>query len=265
MDMAASTQGPFRLRTEALGALPVVDHFLGRLGLSRLLDDYLPARDGRLRLAPAKAIGIVVRNLALSHQPLYSLNEWAAGHDPAVLGLEEDEVRLVNDDRVGRALERLFDADRSSLLGRLVLDAVAEFGVDCSEMHNDSTSIRLSGAYSSAVGAARGGKPTPAAARGHSKDHRPDLKQLVWILTVSADGAVPVVHRFESGNVEDSSTHIATWMACAGSSAGATSAMPPIASSPPGRTWSTSTPWAGASSLSCRPRVKRTGHSGATS
>jgi hypothetical protein len=61
------------------------------------------------------------------------------------------------------------------------------------------------------VGTARGGKPTPAATRGHSKDHRPDLKQLVWILTVSADGAVPIAHRVESGNVEDSSTHIATW------------------------------------------------------
>jgi len=50
-----------------------------------------------------------------------------------------------------------------------------------------------------------------AAARGHSKDHRPDLLQLVWILTVAADGAVPIAHRLESGNTEDSTTHIATW------------------------------------------------------
>jgi transposase len=57
----------------------------------------------------------------------------------------------------------------------------------------------------------RGGKPTSSAARGHSKDHRPDLKQPLWILTVSADGAVPIAHRVESGNVEDSTTHIATW------------------------------------------------------
>jgi transposase len=37
------------------------------------------------------------------------------------------------------------------------------------------------------------------------------LKQLVWILTVSADGAVPIACRVASGNVEDSTTHIATW------------------------------------------------------
>ena len=52
-----------------------------------------------------------------------------------------------------------------------------------------------------------------AAKRGHSKDHRPDLKQLVFILTVTADGAVPVACRTSDGNTEDSTTHIATWNA----------------------------------------------------
>ena len=158
-----------------LGALPVVDHFLSRLGVARLLDEYVPSADRRVRLAPAMAIGVVIRNLALSHQPLYSMNEWAARFDPTVLGLGAGEVRLVNDDRVGRGLERLFDADRSSLLSRLVLDAVDAFGIDCTEMHNDSTSVRLTGAYPLATGRARGGKPTAAAAWGHSKDFRPDL------------------------------------------------------------------------------------------
>jgi transposase len=209
--MEASPQGPFRLATEMLGALPVVDHFLSRLGVARLLDEYVPCTDGRVRLAPAKAIGVVIRNVALSHQPLYSMNEWAARFDPTVLGLGAGEVRLVNDDRIGRGLERLFDADRSSLLSRLVFDAVGFFGIDCTQMHNDSTSVRLTGAYPLATGRPRGGKPTAAAARGHSKDFRPDLKQLVWILTVSADGAVPIACRVASGNVEDSTTHIATW------------------------------------------------------
>jgi transposase len=209
--MTASTQGPFRLEEERLGALPVVDHFCSRLGLARLLDEYMPPTDRRMRLAPAKAICVVIRNLALSHQPLYSMNEWAARFDPTVLGLGPGEVHLVNDDRIGRGLERLFDADRSSLLSRLVLDAVNAFAIDCTEMHNDSTLVRLTGAYPLATGSPRGNKPTPAAARGHSKDFRPDLKQLVWILTVSADGAVPIACRVASGNAEDSTTHVATW------------------------------------------------------
>ena len=47
--------------------------------------------------------------------------------------------------------------------------------------------------------------------RGHSKDHRPDLKQLVWSLTVSADGAVPVCHRVADGNTNDDVLHLPTW------------------------------------------------------
>src|SRR6266545_1396275 len=92
-------------------------------------------------------------------------------------------------DRIGRALQKLFEADRASLLTELIVGVVGEFGVDTSELHNDSTSVSMHGAYRSADGTPRGGKPTAAVTFGHSKDHRPDLKQLVWILTVSADGA----------------------------------------------------------------------------
>jgi len=58
-----------------------------------------------------------------------------------------------------------------------------------------------------------GGQPAPdmVQCEPNSKDHRPDLKQLVEILTVSADGAVPLTYRLADGNTEDSTTHIGTW------------------------------------------------------
>jgi len=37
------------------------------------------------------------------------------------------------------------------------------------------------------------------------------LKQLVWILTVTADGAVPITFRVADGNTSDVTTHIETW------------------------------------------------------
>ena len=46
---------------------------------------------------------------------------------------------------------------------------------------------------------------------GHNKDHRPDLKQLLYILTVTEDGGVPVYFQAASGNVADDQTHQATW------------------------------------------------------
>ena len=203
--------GEFELDTELLGALPIVNAFCDRLGLAGLLGSVLPADDARLRLAPATAIGVVVRNLVIGREPVYALGEWAAPFDPALLGLADDEAGLLNDDRVGRTLARLFDADRASLSTRLVLAAVERFGIDTSQLHNDSTSITFTGAYPDADGHARGGTPTPRITWGHNKDHRPDLKQLVWILTVSADSAVPIAHRVADGNTGDDTTHIDTW------------------------------------------------------
>ncbi len=119
-------------------------------------------------------------------------------------------ARLLNDDRVGRALDELFSSDRASLLTALSLRAIRRYGIDVSELHNDSTSITLYGAYRDAHGTARAGVAPPVPERGFSKDHRGDLKQLVEILTISSDGAVPIAHRLADGSTEDSTTHIAT-------------------------------------------------------
>lgn len=206
-----SQREPFELRTQKIGALPIVDRFLVRMGVEGVLARYLPAADRRIELEPARAVGVIVRNLCLAREPLYGLAEWAERFDPALLGLAVEEVEFLNDDRAGRVLDQLFDSDRASLLCELVVGVISEFGIDTSQLHNDSTSISLHGAYEAADGRERGGKPTPVAARGHSKDHRPDLKQLVLTLTVSADGAVPLAHRMLDGNTTDDRTHIATW------------------------------------------------------
>jgi transposase len=207
--------GEYELTSRTLGGLPIVNHILDRLGLPALLGQALGQAlgevDGRTKLAPATAIRLVITNLVLGREPLYALGEWAARYDPALLGLSDAEVGAINDDRVGRALDVLFDADRASLLTSVMLRAIKEFSVETSQLHNDSTSISVHGAYHDADGTARAGKATPVITHGHSKDHRPDLKQLVWILTVSADGAVPIAYRLADGNTVDDPTHIPTW------------------------------------------------------
>lgn len=201
----------FRLRSQRLGCLPVVNVLLDRIGLAQQLGTYLPADDARLRLPPATVIATVVGNIVAGHRPVYALGEWAAGYHPSMLGLAPGEVELLNDDRVGRMLDRLFDADRASLITATVLGVVREFGIDTHQLHNDSTTVTVTGNYPDADGRDRGGKPTPAIRHGHNKDHRPDLKQLLFILTISADGAVPIAYRVADGNTPDDLTHIPTW------------------------------------------------------
>ena len=154
----------------------------------------------------------MLRNLLISREPIYGVGEWAARHVPNLLGLAaEKEIGLLNDDCVGRALDRLFLADVPSLVLAVATHVVKEFAVSLDELHNDSTTVSFYGAYDKAARRANRGRPTLAITWGHSKDQRPDLKQLLYILTVTSDGNVPVYFCAASGNVVDDQTHIDTW------------------------------------------------------
>ena len=94
----------------------------------------------------------------------------------------------------------------------LVTHVVREFQVDLDELHNDSTTITFHGVYTDATKEQERAKQTRMAITwGYNKDHRPDLKQLLYILTVAKDGAVPLYFQVASANVADDQTHRATW------------------------------------------------------
>jgi hypothetical protein len=76
----------------------------------------LPQEDRRTKLSPVKALLVLLRNLLVSREPIYGVGEWAARHAPDLLGLTPAEIGLLNDDRVGRALDKLFAADVPSLV-----------------------------------------------------------------------------------------------------------------------------------------------------
>lgn len=197
------------LRSSFVGGLPLVNDILRRLRIDRFLQSVLPPGGS---ISAAQALGVLLRTILLNdRQPIYTHGEWAHHAEPALIGLADGEAVYLNDDRVGRALDRLFDADRAALLTEIVLSAIREFHIDLERLHNDSTTVTLTGLYKKADGRRVRGQPTLVVGYGHNKDHRPDLKQLLFVLTISSDGAVPVHYRALDGNTNDSSTHIETW------------------------------------------------------
>jgi hypothetical protein len=199
------------LESLEVGATPVVQRFLERLQLAQLFLRYLPPNARRPEELPTPVtLCVLVTNLMLARCPLYALPEWLARRVPEHLGLRPDQVSLLQDDRLGRALDRLYHADRASMLTTLVVRAVREFQVEMRQAHNDTTTVTFAGAYQSQEPAEERDRP-PRITFGYNKDHRPDLKQLVFSITVSADGAVPVHCKTYDGNVTDDQVHIETW------------------------------------------------------
>jgi transposase len=203
----------FRLHTQRLGPLPLVNHYLERLGLLALFERFVPTTDFRCRLPYARGLGVLLRSIITEREPLYRLGEVVSTFAPESFGLTTRQVRYLGDDAVGRALDRLFDADRGSLLTEIVLAAVERFDLSLAELHNDSTTVKFTGQYTAARGRSIRGKKAPYLTYGYSKDHRPDLKQLLFILTSTGDGGVPVQFRCEAGNHNDARTHEESWEA----------------------------------------------------
>ncbi len=205
------TRPDLTLRTERLGPLPLINHVLRRLGLDALLAESVPTTDQRQHVQHAKALGVLVRSVLVEREPIYRQQETVATFAPEAFGLDAKEAAHLSDDVIGRALDRLFDADRGTLLTRVVVSAVKGFALSLDELHDDSTSIKVTGQYRSARGRRVRGKRAPFLTHGYSKDHRPDLKQLLFILTTTHDGGVPVQFRCADGNTSDSVTHEETW------------------------------------------------------
>lgn len=200
------------LRSWTVGALPIINHFLKRMQLEDVLQDHLPSGDGRGKLPVARGLMVLVQNILLAREPLYGLRDWAAHYDPPLLGLSADQIGTLTDDRSGRCLCVLFQAPHLALILALMRRVVHEFDVGMTEFHNDSTTVSFYGAYAEASREKTyQGQLAPAITWGHSKAHRPDLKQLLYILTLSSDGGVPVHCRVASGNVVDDTTHRDNW------------------------------------------------------
>ena len=201
----------FKLKIFRLGPLPLINHFIDRLDLEDILERFIPTTDSRTRITYARRLGVLMRSVATEREPIYRLGEVVEAFAPEGFGLKSGEVERLTDDAVGRALDKLFDADRGALMTEIVIRTRERFGLCMDEVNNDSTTVKLTGQYKQAKGRSIRGKKAPFVTYGFSKDRRPDLKQLLFILTTTKDGAVPVQFRCEAGNTSDSRTHQETW------------------------------------------------------
>jgi transposase len=192
------------LKRLQVGGLPLLHAIARRMRIKEILFKYIPAH-GNEDIPAVETLMLLVYNLILGKDPLYELQEWVESIDFRCINNEDYENVEFNDDRFGRVLNKLFLVDRASLMTELVVFFVEEFNIVLERISNDSTSIKAFGRY---PGRTRTGLELK---RGISKDHRADLKQLVFSLSIVGDGAVPIHYKCYPGNVTDDKTHIETW------------------------------------------------------
>jgi transposase len=183
----------------------MVKYFMDELDLFHLFTKYVPATAASLA-DHAQSLCILTANIICENKPLYKVQEWLSKYCD---GLVADPVgaSLFNDDRLARALSALFHSDRHSLMTEVSGRAIAVHKLLTNEIHNDSTTVTFIGKYDT---------PDSEAVKlkhGHNKDFRPDCKQIVFGLNITADGHVPLSYKLFDGNTTDDVTHIPNWNA----------------------------------------------------
>lgn len=177
--------------------LPIVSAFVKKIGLVEEINRLCPSEKD---VSPGHVVMALILDTLSGRSPLYRLERSFKGADlELLLGVDIAPSKL-NDDAVGRVLDLVWEAGTGKILTATALRAVKMFSLDTARVHHDTTSVTVYGDYDLYADPDHG-QPF-VITYGFSKDHRPDLKQLVHSL-LCVDHGIPIWSKCENGNESD--------------------------------------------------------------
>ena len=180
-----------------LDHLGLVSAMCDEIDLVSTIDRLIPP-DPRAVLTTGECIKLMVINgLGFTSRPLYLEAQFYDGKPIERLLGRQCESTEISDDRLGKALDRCYESGCDALFASISLKAAIKYNVDRTFRHLDTTSMEVDGEY------VLDDQKVPLITFGHSKDHRPDLKQFMMSLICSQDGDVPLLAQTIAGNTSD--------------------------------------------------------------
>jgi len=177
--------------------LPIISAYARTLGVVEEVDRLCGSKGG---VSKGQIVLALVLDALSGRSPLFRLPQAFAKLDTELLFGEAISPEKLNDDAVGRALDRIFEVGTGKVLSAVALRAIKLFDLDTTHVHHDTTSHTVYGDYDLY---GEGSRDQPFVITfGFSKDHRPDLKQLVHSL-LCVDAGIPIFSQCENGNLSD--------------------------------------------------------------
>ncbi len=166
---------------------------------------------GKEAISPGQVMKAMILNgLGFLSAPLYLFENFFIGKATEHLIGEGVTAEQLNDDRIGRALDKYYEAGTTKLFTAIALKAAEKFQVEKESVHLDSSSISVEGEYKSKEEGNQEEEEMKAIkiVHGYSRDKRPDLKQFIIDMVVSGDGDVPLYLKIDDGNADDKSVFV---------------------------------------------------------
>ena len=185
-----------------VGPSILLSSLMDEIRFVEIINESLVWDQQRCGLSPGTRIKAMVLNILCQGNPLYKVDEFFEKQDVELLFGSGVSAGQLNDDALGRALDYLYEAVPWKVYTPLALSALDRLGLKLGLLHNDTTSFSVYGEYIPDK------DPDPESSRrlsvtyGYSKEHRPDLKQIVLGMGVTPE-RIPILAKMEDGNTSD--------------------------------------------------------------
>jgi transposase len=183
---------------ERLDHLGIVSGVIKDLKIIELVDEKLGIHKGESISAGETVAGMIINGLGFSNKPM-SLTPLFFEHIPLELlfreGVKADDF---NRFKLGRVLDRCHSYGTELLFSEIALGVCQQEKIDTRFNSLDTTTFTLTGDYLGETD-----DDTVEIKLGYSKDHRPDLKQVMLEMMVCHDGGIPLLGKALNGNASD--------------------------------------------------------------
>jgi transposase len=192
---------PLQYKSYTLNHLGLVAGMCDELGIAELIDRVIVQdSDKRLVSVGTGVKAMILNGLGFVNRALYLTPHFFEGKPLDRLLGAGIQAEHLNDDVLGRHLDALYDYGVNKLYPLLAVQAVQRLGLECRFGHLDSTSFHTEGQYNSELEPVAG---VVHITRGYSRDHRPDLNQVVLQLIVERQAGIPLLMEPLNGNSSD--------------------------------------------------------------
>lgn len=212
------------MKVENLDHLGLIAGLIDEIGIVQKINELVGEQPGEI-VSPGLVVkAMIINGLGMVSAPLYLFSKFFEGKAIEHLLGSGIQASHLNDDRLGRVLDKLYLAGISQIFTTIALEAAQKFEIKTDTSHLDSSSFHLHGKYEQELPLVsfcskemdsnqldnssinHQTSPTPIQITyGYSRDHRPDLKQFILDLICTGDGDVPLFLRVASGNESDNS------------------------------------------------------------
>lgn len=184
--------------TQALDHYGIVAGFCDKLQIAARINKRIGSKDPRRVIQPGVAVKAMILNaLGFTNNRLYMAPKFFTKKALDVLFDEPITAEQLDDHTLGKALDEIHAYGVNAMFAEIALEIAMENNLFGATAHLDSTSFSLSGAYDTDEVA------TIEVKRGFSKDHRPDLKQVMLSMVSTGPANIPIWLEPQNGNSSD--------------------------------------------------------------